>query len=74
MKMKTKKAAAKRYKVMGSGRVKRGQAGKRHNTGKKRSKNTRKLRKLVSVDNKDIVHVRAVMPYSTSVKRPVKTQ
>lgn len=72
MKIKTKKAAGKRYIVMGSGRVKRGQAGKRHNTGKKRTKNTRKLRKFVSVDNKDIVHVRSTMPYSKAIKRTAK--
>lgn len=42
-KIKTKRAAAKRFKITGSGRIKRGQAGARHNTGKKRSKSMRNL-------------------------------
>lgn len=68
MKVKTKKAAAKRYRVMGSGRVKAGQAGKRHNTGKKRSKRTRNLRKIVTVNDSDIVNVRRVLPYARDVR------
>ena len=40
-KMKTKKSAAKRFRVRGSGSVKRGQAFKRHILTKKTTKNKR---------------------------------
>ncbi|MGE8604285.1 50S ribosomal protein L35, partial [Bordetella trematum] len=43
-KMKTKKSAAKRFKVRGSGSIKRGQAFKRHILTKKTTKNKRQLR------------------------------
>jgi len=52
-KMKTKRAAAKRYRVTGSGRVKTGKKGKRHIlTGKsrKRKRNLRGTRILSKVD------------------------
>ena len=38
-KMKTKKSAAKRFRVRGSGSIKRGQANKRHILTKKTTKN-----------------------------------
>ncbi|MDZ4785374.1 MAG: 50S ribosomal protein L35 [bacterium] len=68
MKLKTKQAAKKRIKIMGSGRVKRGQAGKRHKTGKKSSKVTRRLRQTASVNDKDIALVRRVFPYARDIR------
>ena len=44
-KLKTNKGAAKRLRSTKSGRLKRGSPGKRHLTGKKRSKRLRRLRK-----------------------------
>jgi large subunit ribosomal protein L35 len=43
-KMKTKSGAKKRFKVLGSGKIKRSQAFKRHILTKKTTKNKRKLR------------------------------
>jgi large subunit ribosomal protein L35 len=46
-KMKTNKAVAKRFKVTGKGKVKRGQAFKSHILTKKSAKRKRNLRKTV---------------------------
>jgi large subunit ribosomal protein L35 len=46
-KMKTSKAVAKRFRVTGKGKVKRGQAFKSHILTKKSAKRKRKLRKAV---------------------------
>ncbi len=49
MKMKTKKAAAKRYRVTGNGKIKVGRKGKRHiftNKSRKRKRNLRGTRLL----------------------------
>ncbi len=48
-KMKTKKGAAKRFRVRASGSVKRGQAFKRHILTKKTTKNKRQLRGTMNV-------------------------
>ncbi len=48
-KMKTKKSAAKRFRVRPGGTVKRGQAFKRHILTKKSTKNKRHLRGAVTV-------------------------
>lgn len=44
-KMKTHRGAAKRFKVTGSGKIKRGHAGKSHILTKKSSKRKRNLRR-----------------------------
>lgn len=44
-KMKTKKAVAARFKLTGTGKLKRGRPGKRHILTKKTSKRKRQLRK-----------------------------
>ena len=44
-KIKTKKAAAKRFKVTGSGKIKRTRAGKNHKLNNKSGKTIRTLRK-----------------------------
>ena len=63
-KMKTNRAAAKRFKVTGSGRVRRPKGGAQHNMNGKSRKRRRRLR-----DN-DMVHpameerVKIMLPYS----------
>ncbi len=63
-KMKTKKGAAKRFKVRGSGSIKRGQAFKRHILTKKTTKNKRQLRGTTAVAPADMAAVRAMLPYA----------
>ncbi|MCX7897629.1 MAG: 50S ribosomal protein L35 [Rhodocyclaceae bacterium] len=63
-KMKTKSGAAKRFKVRGSGGVKRSQAYKRHILTKKSAKTKRQLRGMVAVHPSDLAHVRAMLPYA----------
>lgn len=63
-KMKTKKSAAKRFRVRASGSIKRGQAFKRHILTKKTTKNKRQLRGSVQVHESDVVSVRSMMPYA----------
>jgi len=63
-KMKTKKSAAKRFRVRASGSIKRGQAFKRHILTKKTTKNKRHLRGSTQVHESDVVSVRAMMPYA----------
>ncbi|MEY4864092.1 MAG: hypothetical protein RLZ51_2187 [Pseudomonadota bacterium] len=63
-KMKTKKSAAKRFRVRASGSIKRGQAFKRHILTKKTTKNKRHLRGAVQVHESDVQSVRTMMPYA----------
>ncbi|MBE0593345.1 MAG: 50S ribosomal protein L35 [Gemmatimonadales bacterium] len=63
-KMKTKRGAAKRFKIRAGGTVKRGQAFKRHILTKKTTKNKRQLRGAVNVHPSDVPSIRAMMPYA----------
>ena len=63
-KMKTKSGAKKRFKVSASGRVKRGQAFKRHILTKKTTKAKRQLRGMTGVHDSDKAMGRAMMPYA----------
>ena len=63
-KMKTKKSAAKRFSVRGSGSIKRGQAFKRHILTKKTTKAKRHLRGAVNVATSDVGHIANMMPYA----------
>ncbi|HET9576310.1 MAG TPA: 50S ribosomal protein L35 [Usitatibacter sp.] len=63
-KMKTKSGAAKRFKVRGSGSVKRYQAGKRHILTKRTTKNKRQLRGATSVHSTNAGSVKAMLPYA----------
>lgn len=63
-KMKTKSGAAKRFRVRGSGSIKRGQAFKRHILTKKTTKSKRQLRGTTAVAAVDQRHVRDMMPYA----------
>ncbi|HMM52183.1 MAG: 50S ribosomal protein L35 [Lautropia sp.] len=63
-KMKTKRGAAKRFRVRASGSVKRAQAFKRHILTKKTTKNKRQLRATASVHARDVESVKAMLPYA----------
>jgi len=63
-KMKSKKSAAKRFKVRSGGTIKRSQAYKRHILTKKTTKNKRHLRGTAEVHFTDKQHVRAMLPYA----------
>jgi large subunit ribosomal protein L35 len=63
-KLKSKRSAAKRFKVRASGSIKRGQAFKRHLLTKKKTKNKRNLRGSVQVNPADEKSVRRMLPYA----------
>jgi large subunit ribosomal protein L35 len=63
-KMKTKRSAAKRFRVRPSGSIKRGQAFKRHLLTKKSTKNKRHLRGPVAIHAADGASVRRMLPYA----------
>ena len=60
-KMKTKRAAAKRFKPRASGSIKRAHATKRHI---RTTKNKRHLRGMVTVHESDIKSVKRMLPYA----------
>lgn len=63
-KMKTNSSAAKRFKVTGSGRIRRGKAGKSHMMRGKNARQLRRLEKNDMVDDANHMHVKRLMPYS----------
>jgi large subunit ribosomal protein L35 len=63
-KMKTKKSAAKRFRVRPGGTVKRGQAYKRHILTKKTTKNKRHLRGAVNVHDSNLAQMAQMMPFA----------
>ena len=63
-KMKTKRGAAKRFKVRADGSIKRSQAFKRHILTKKTTKNKRQLRGIITVHPSDVMSVRTMLPYA----------
>ena len=63
-KMKTKSGAAKRFRVRGSGSVKRSQAFKRHILTKKTTKGKRQLRGMIEVHASDKAMVKSMLPYA----------
>ena len=62
-KMKTNRAAAKRFKVTGTGKLKRSKAYKRHILTKKTRKNKRNLRKAALVDMTNVKTMKKILPY-----------
>lgn len=62
-KIKTKKAAAKRFKVTGTGKFKHSKANKGHFLTKKSPKRKMGLRKMCLVDKTNEAAVRAMLPY-----------
>ncbi len=62
-KMKTKKAAAKRFKVTASGKIKHGVAGKRHRLISHNAKYIRQQRGTEVLSKQDEIIVKRYMPY-----------
>lgn len=62
-KMKTKSGAKKRFSFTASGRVKAGQAGKRHGMIKRTNKQIRNLRGTDTLSDADAKIVKKFMPY-----------
>ncbi|MFH5833579.1 50S ribosomal protein L35 [Halalkalibaculum sp. DA3122] len=62
-KMKTNSGAKKRFKITGTGKVKRKKAGKRHILTKKTSKRKRNLGKPTLVDDTQVKNVKKMLPY-----------
>ncbi len=65
MKLKTKKAAAKRFSFTATGKVKFKRAGKRHNLGHKSNASKLKLRKGGIVFEGDVQHIEECLPYGS---------
>ena len=63
-KMKTKSGAKKRFRVRGSGSVKRAMAFKRHILTKRTTKNTRQLRGTTGIHSTNMDSVKAMLPYA----------
>ena len=63
-KMKTKSAAAKRFKVTGTGKMMKMKAYKSHILTKKSTKRKRHLRKATEVDKSNLAQMRRLLPYS----------
>lgn len=62
-KMKSNRAAAKRFRFTGSGKVKRAKAFKRHILTKKSPKRKRNLRQTTTVDARDERKIKRLLPY-----------
>jgi len=62
-KMKTKKSAAKRFKVTGTGKLKRMKAYKSHILTKKTTKRKRNLRKATLTDASNVKTMKKILPY-----------
>ncbi|HDS03809.1 MAG TPA: 50S ribosomal protein L35 [Firmicutes bacterium] len=62
-KIKTRRAAAKRFKVTGSGKIVRNKAYKSHILTKKSAKRKKNLRQSTLVDKSDYKRVKDMIPY-----------
>ncbi|MBQ1457345.1 MULTISPECIES: 50S ribosomal protein L35 [Butyrivibrio] len=62
-KMKTSRAAAKRFKVTGTGKLMRNKAYKRHILTKKSTKRKRNLRQPALVDATSVKTMKKILPY-----------
>jgi large subunit ribosomal protein L35 len=63
--MKTNRAAAKRFRVNGGGRVRRSKAGGNHMMQEKSRKRLRRLRANDMVDSSFEKRIKATLPYGT---------
>jgi large subunit ribosomal protein L35 len=64
-KVKTKKSAAKRFKIRPGGSIKRSQAYLRHILTKKSTKRKRHLRGTTNVHDSNKRQIRAMLPYAS---------
>ncbi len=62
-KQKSHSSSKKRFKVTGTGKVKRGQAFKKHILTKKTTKRKRKLRQIVTASEPDTKRIKRLIPY-----------
>lgn len=62
-KMKTCRAAAKRFKKTGTGKLKRNKAYKIHILTKKSAKRKRNLRKPTITDDSNVKNMKKILPY-----------
>ena len=62
-KLKTRKAAAKRFRATGSGKIVRRKGFKNHILEKKSSKRKRSLSQMAVVNERDVENVRLMLPY-----------
>ncbi|MBE9126994.1 MULTISPECIES: 50S ribosomal protein L35 [unclassified Coleofasciculus] len=62
-KLKTRRAAAKRFRVTGTGKIRRRKAFKNHLLQHKSSQRRRRLSNLSLVDERDADNVRLMLPY-----------
>ena len=62
-KIKTNRAAAKRFTATGTGKLKRGKAYRRHILTKKTRKTKRNLRKPEIVDSTNVKNMKKILPY-----------
>ena len=62
-KIKTNRAAAKRFKVTGTGKLKRNKAYKSHIVTKKSTKRKRNLRQATITDATNVKNMKKVLPY-----------
>ena len=62
-KMKTSRAAAKRFKVTGTGKLVRNKAYKSHILTKKSPKRKRNLRKSTVMDETNVKNMKKILPY-----------
>ncbi len=62
-KMKTSRAAAKRFKATGTGKLRRNKAYKSHILTKKTRKTKRNLRKPTIVDKTNVKNMKKILPY-----------
>ncbi len=63
-KLKTKSGAKKRFKVTGTGKVRAGQAGKRHGMIKRTTKFIRSARGTTTLKDQDARIVKQFLPYA----------
>ena len=61
--MKTSRAAAKRFKLTGTGKLKSSKAYKRHISTKKSTKTKRNLRKAAMTDQTNVKNMKKILPY-----------
>jgi large subunit ribosomal protein L35 len=62
-KMKTNRAAAKRFRITGSGKIKRNKGFKSHLLSGKGKNRKRKLRQAATVSASDAPNIRKLIPY-----------
>lgn len=62
-KLKTHKGAKKRFKITGTGKIKRARANRRHLLTGKSSRRTRRLREATLVSESDYRNIKRLLPY-----------